>query len=468
MDNLNSKKLELIFGPESRGDLPEERAKTSKKLFIRGQDHLAEYRTGLSGMLLSAWECFNTFGINTLFEVIEYGSAILPASPDEPSRTLREERERFGRTKEDQAKVTGLSTEEIDDAENPNTRSPIQIIKKIAQKLCLDERTLSFVPGAKGNALLACRLRELGQSGGDFSSRLVSPLCEAAWVISRQYELGSWIYPEFKFKKFEPSYNYGNRDYPAWMHGYYLAGETRKKLGITDGEPIHSLRKLTEDILGIPVIQLILPATIAGATVANHDARGIAINIEGDNKNVWIRRITIAHELGHLLWDPNENLKSIILDKYEGLEDLPEKAHDYVEQRANAFAVEFIAPIKYALEIFNKEKNYNDGLRKVMETFGISYTSAKYHILNGMDKNLPLNQLYANDTDPTPDWTGRESFTVDYFKPESVPLSRRGKFSYFTVLAEKNNLITKETASFYLDCSVEEYEKESDTILSFF
>lgn len=34
-------------------------------------------------------------------------------------------------------------------------------------------------------------------------------------------------------KKFDKNNNYGDSSYPAFMHGYYLAGEARKLLGIT-------------------------------------------------------------------------------------------------------------------------------------------------------------------------------------------------------------------------------------------
>ena len=74
--------------------------------------------------------------------------------------------------------------------------------------------------------------------------------------------------------------------------------------------PVKSMRALVEDTLCIPVIHAELAQReIAGATISVTDGdetwRGIVLNLLGDNKNPLVRRATIAHEIAHLLYDPD-------------------------------------------------------------------------------------------------------------------------------------------------------------------
>lgn len=469
MVRIDKAELDLIFGEESCGDTPEERARTSKRLFVRSQDQLAEYTPAATGRKLSAWEALQAFGLEVLAEVFEYGSAILPATPEEPAATLRRRREDLGLSQQSLARQARVELKDVKDAENEGTRTPIRVIEKIAQALNLNQHQLSFVPQAGGDISFARKLRSVGSCQTRSPSNLVLSLCEAAWVIERQYELVKWLgtlRPSFHF---EPSPNYGGPDYPAWQHGYYLARETRKIMGIHEDNPIENLWELTEDRLGIPLVRLKLPRNLAGATVAGSGVRGIAVNVVGDNDNVWVRRVTMAHELGHLLWDPNRELENLRVDEYSDFEQAPwdDKKH-FIEQRANAFAVEFLAPRKAAKAVFEKAGDYRLGLRSVMETFGLSFSSARYHIWNALERSVSLDELAVDNYFPTDDWKGRESFTLDYFKPESVPISRRGRFSSLVVQAEKKNLLTAETASTYLACTLDEYHTSGNGILDIF
>ena len=80
------------------------------------------------------------------------------------------------------------------------------------------------------------------------------------------------------------------------------------------------MRELVEHRLGIPIIQVKLPPAIAGATISSHGQRGIVLNVRGANTNVWIRRTTLAHELAHILFDPEAKLESVRVDSYKQLE----------------------------------------------------------------------------------------------------------------------------------------------------
>ncbi|MEZ4468586.1 MAG: ImmA/IrrE family metallo-endopeptidase [bacterium] len=166
---------------------------------------------------------------------------------------------------------------------------------------------------------------------------------EAGGIIATERRLLASLGMLPAFELPAPSADFGGAGRPAWEAGYELAHRTRDLLRLMPDEPIENLHALIEDRLGILVIQDELPAWLAGATVAVGELRGIVVNTVGSNQNVWVRRATMAHELGHLLWDPAERLQSLTFDRHQDL-DRPERANDVVEQRANAFAIELLAP----------------------------------------------------------------------------------------------------------------------------
>ena len=143
---------------------------------------------------------------------------------------------------------------------------------------------------------------------------------EAASIIRVQHRLQKWLGLQSKIGGFHPNDDYGSVQNPAWRIGYNLAEDARRIMGLGDA-PIPSMRELVEERLGIPVIQTRLPETVAGATVMTTDengdaARGVVLNTVGANSNIWIRRVTLAHELGHLLYDPDDRLERVRVDSY--------------------------------------------------------------------------------------------------------------------------------------------------------
>jgi Zn-dependent peptidase ImmA (M78 family) len=465
--------LAEIFGASSQGSTAEDRALTSDQLFVRSQDHLSPFTPAATGRVLTAWEALNTFGLSVLERSLREGAAPLPFDASEPAESLRSRRKKLGLSTEALANATGFTEEEIASAEQHHSRTPIRRLERLAQALSLDERLLSFRKGAGGDERLAVRLKTLASvaSNQRLTASSVVALNEAAWVIAAETRLRSWLFEEHfrpEWTHFEPSPNYGSRGYPAWQHGYYLARETRRHLGIEYDKPIQSLRELCERALDVPLVQLELPVTLAGATLANGDARGVAVNMLGANTSVWTRRLTIAHELGHLLWDPNERLDALAVDAYAELESDPRTQTNFVEQRANAFAIEFLAPQAAAVAVFRDFKHPDVGVRTVMEHFGVSFTAARYHLGNALDHPETLNELWGIDTASTQEWVARESFTADWFPIASVMPTRRGEFAGIVVAAEAGRFISEDTAAAYLGCPLAEYTQEKQSIADLF
>lgn len=464
--SIDNRRLEIVFGTDSRGETAEERAKTSSVLFVRSQDELSLFREGAKGRQLSAREALIAFGFEVLEEAVSEGSAILVDSETEPAITFKKRRESLALSSHDIAHFLGIADSVINDIENPKKRNPIRTLELVAQYLGLDERKIAFQRGLEGDDQFALRLKDLKETSTTLNARTVISFNEAAWIIATENRLREWLDKKsIILDRFTPSSEYGTAVHPAFKVGYDLAYATRDILGIAQDEPIENLRELCINKLALPVLRYELPASIAGATIANNQSRGIVVNILGRNENVWVQRATIAHELGHLLWDPDQRLKRISVDKYSEIDNgwTDNKDADFVEQRANAFAAEFLAPMRFAAETYRQE-----GLRAVMERFGVSFVLARYQAWNGLFQTEELRSFEVHSTDATDDWKGRESYTADFFPISRVPISRTGFFSGLVVLAEQEHLISKDTAIQYLQCSESEYNQSKDAIIGLF
>ena len=217
------------------------------------------------------------------------------------------------------------------------------------------------------------------------------------------------------------------------------------------------MRGLVEGRLGIPIIQVELPKEIAGATISSHGQRGIVLNVEGANSNVWIRRATLAHELAHVLFDPEEQLSHVRVDSYEEVARNAEhgsRPPDIVEQRANAFAVEFLAPRKAVMDIVASPAQVSAAsIEGVMSRFGMGRAAARFHVGNAWWGQAELPAESAIRVAPTHEQQAAEDFTLDYFQPQATPAQRRGRFAVLTAEAVQAELITADTAAQYLACS---------------
>ena len=220
------------------------------------------------------------------------------------------------------------------------------------------------------------------------------------------------------------------------------------------------MRDLVEHRLGIPIIQVPLQKAIAGATVSSHGRRGIVLNTAGANSNVWIRRATMAHELAHILFDPEQQLSNVRVDSYDEMaRDAQNGASspDNVEQRANAFAVEFLAPRDAVKKIVPSSAQVSTAsIERVMSRFGIGRAAARFHVGNAWWGQAELPSDRDIRAEPTDEQRSAEDFTLDYFQPKSTPEQRRGRFAVLTAEAIDAGLITMDTGAQYLGCSVDD------------
>ena len=464
---FDKRMLDLVFGDDSIGDTPDTRAASSSRLFVRSQVQIAFASANAKGRLLSSHEALQTFGWEVLLIVATEGSAPLVRSADEPANTLRSQRIELGLSTGDVAKRAGLTEEEVAQAEVPGTLTPIRTLDVLGQTLALDERRLGYQPDAGRDSALGVRLRELRQAVdvAVFGPTTVLDLSEAAWVISRQAYLAKAL--GFKSRKRVeipgPNASYGH---PAYKIGYSLAEQTRRLLGLNGEEPVGSLRSLIEEVLEIPLVQQTLHSRFAGATIANGSTRGIVVNERGSNSNVWVRRMTMCHELGHLLWDPDTYLEQLKVDEYSGLDgNALDPKRDVVEIRANAFAVAFLAPRDGVLAVMDDCKGVaQKTVSEVMSRYGISATAAKHHVQNIANVDTSSVRVSALPT-PTDDWMAQEELSISYFPIKTTPVSRRGKFAWFVAKLVSGGKLSEDTAAAYLKCEKHEISAHLATIL---
>lgn len=455
--------LDAVFGSDSVGHTPEDRAQTSKRQFVRGSIQIAVSNPRANGRRLSAKEALDAFGSDILYDIREHGFTPIIINEGEPGKTISARRKAMSLSVDELSNRIGISAEDFMSFEQGKTILPYRDIEKICRSLVLDEAVIGYRSGSGGDPQLGVRFKEFVDGAGEVSQMsggMVIHLAEASWVVRKQLALQAklGISQREVFQKFDlkPNPDY---QYPSYTKGYMLAARTRTALGLGELETIESLTNLIEDKLCIPVVSSEFSRLLAGATVSPvDDGRGILLNVTGYNSNVWVRRVTLAHELGHLLWDPASQLNGLVVDEYEALSRADSAAVDFdeVEARANAFAAEFLAPRKGVELIFKKHSRIEDGIRAVMEHYGVSFSTARWQLVNARliegDESIP-----NIDSDHTEEWSIREEAYLSFFPIPTVPSSRRGKFFSVVMESLSKGLISDDTAAFCLECSLVDF-----------
>jgi Zn-dependent peptidase ImmA (M78 family)/transcriptional regulator with XRE-family HTH domain len=467
MNDLGSNILDEVFGPGD-GALPEERAAHSKRLFVRGLDLLTFDSPRAKGRRLSAQEALDAYGFDKLCEIVQDGSAVITNDPADVGRTLRERRDQLGITIRTVASMSNLPAGVIEALE-ASKRRPVREYERVARILGLDDRLISFNPDPQDNEKVAVRLRRLSADRPALSSSIVAALAEASWVAMTQIRLEQSLGLNHPQTNFSVSKDYGSQHgRPAYRVGYDLADMFRRTLGLSSG-PIPSLRELVEIQLAVPVIQAPLGERIAGATVQSVSGRrAIVLNIHGKNADACVRRSTMAHELCHLLFDPSDQLRDLRVDEYSELDDRDDTRADPVEQRANAFAVQLLAPQSEALARYRVSGK--DDLHSTLDYFGISFTAGRYQIWNAMKRSVPLESIFAPNQAPVDDWDARETYTLAYHPIRSLTEnpSRAGRFSAIVVRAASVGIISWDTAAEWLFCTEDDAKRAESGLRVFY
>ena len=454
--------MHFVFGSDIDGQNWESAIKGCDWRFVRSGSQLAPYEEDRkpTGHVITAWEAWTAYGREVIGESIEHGAAVLKESKDATESCLLRRRKDLGISSEVLGRSVGVNGQDVLDAETASNRVPIGTLQKLAFGLGLDERLLSFKMDCGSDSGLAEKLKAL-QGYDSNSSLLISEedtasLAEAASVTRVHARLRSWLGPSDPKTAITRSRDYGNEFGPeARQAGYKLAEDLRDRLGLGK-QPVTSMRDLLAERLGVTVVWTGLSLQVAGATFSSADHvgnqfRGVVLNSSGENEDVWTRRVTLARELGHALFDPDDKLRNISVHGHfaDGLTE--ELSVDPVDQRADAFALAFLAPQDEVKRIAPLPVNATK-VGRVMQHFGMCEAAARRRILS----------CYAGDTDvpsagpvlaPTSACEELESLVTGNSPPLSQRYSRQGWFADSVRECYDQGLISQDSASLYLDCT---------------
>ncbi|MBV9859321.1 MAG: ImmA/IrrE family metallo-endopeptidase [Alphaproteobacteria bacterium] len=430
---------------------------------------------------MTPFEVAEAFGTASLAKIVEDGGLSIVRSPDEPARTLKAQRNTLGLTVEEVARECGIPKPAVVAAETAGKLNPVRTLERLAQQVGLNEHRIGLGQELGDARELGARLKRRLSRPGRSSTRRRDPqdeagaaltpitvlrLAEAAWVIARQAELEELLPIELRVEPMAKPRTEPLFPGAAWRQGYELAGRARDLFGLDGEEPIPSLRSLLDERNGIPLLALLMNENVAGATLANGRHRGIVVNSSGLNENVWIRRTTAAHELCHFLWDLDENLDRLRVDTYEDVLAVASRSSssgvDRIEQRANAFAVEFLAPRRGIVRLVQSAVTREEALSLISQNYGISISAASNHLDNSNHGNPKLYGEAHLSIQPSDEWRASEDFGLDFFPMRSCPYARRGRFAQLAARAVGAGRLTADSGALLLAVPIEEFQKGFD------
>ena len=164
---------------------------------------------------------------------------------------------------------------------------------------------------------------------------------------------------------------------PDYAQGYAMATTVRTWLGKPDA-PL-DIEALLTRMLSVPVrdVPLLDAETEGGCIWGESAGPAVFVNPEARMaRTAWGRRMTLAHELCHLLLD-RPPVRT--LSHSSGLWSIPR-----LERRANAFAAELLLP-QAALE---QQRDDGAGYAEVMERYGVGLKTATWQVANRLDGEL--------------------------------------------------------------------------------
>lgn len=410
-------------------------------MLVRGLDSIViDSRPAARGRRMTDQEARGLFGEEILREVEAEGMAYVSTSGSVAGNALRDRRLALGLELDLVARRSKVSVAVLTDIEASRHRS-IRDYEHVAQVLGMPTSSLYDGELSASESKLGTRLRTLTLAEGSLGQGSVASLAEIAWIVGTQDRLEKAMEkgPD-SFREPVPV------SYPAFEHGLELARKFRRDFGLGDA-PIESMRALAEDILGITVIHATLQPDIAGATLDVGGRRVIVLNESGPNGKVAVRRATTAHELCHLLYDPEVDLETLRVDKLDNRDYI--KENDDVEKRANAFAAELLAP--RSVLVSSRDL---DSFEDLTNHFGVSVTLMQYQAWNTFSRNgSPFAQRFEPLREQ--DWEGGEKYTASYSPIVELldrPM-RAGRFAAVIVRAVELGLISEDSAAECLKAS---------------
>ncbi|MFY9343266.1 MAG: XRE family transcriptional regulator [Planctomycetota bacterium] len=190
---------------------------------------------------------------------------------------------------------------------------------------------------------------------------------------------------------------------PAFQ-GYHLARELRTQLGLAT-EPIVDVRELAEVTLGVAVLTRQL-LTLGSSAMAVKAGEAAAI-VLAPGATTSQARVWLAHEICHALFDADTGGTHVVVDF------VTDKKTHQAEQRARAFAAEFLLPADGLRQIFGPPQSIQgtDAATKIVgkarDHFGATWQVTANQVCNQefVDKSLREWLEQMPPTTPGSVWT---------------------------------------------------------------
>lgn len=309
----------------------------------------------------------------------------------ELGRRVRLARERAGLSQTQLAlRVEGLDDTAVSKIEKGKRRLEVLEFADIAEALGVSLRSLVGRQGERPRMRLAARLagaKELGEAGGYLRTVL-----EVGDVLD---ELGSGGLIE---RVDPPRVEVISGD-PQEV-GEEAADQVRLSLTLGDA-PVSSIIELAEERFCVEVAYLPLgggDSDVDGAIVAQGSTRVVVANSDKE----WTRlRFTVAHELGHLVFDD--------LADGDWLVDRPH-VDDLAERRAGAFAAALLMPETAVRRLASRHGVGDRLFAELCFVYGASMKAAALRLMQ-------LGLTSEHDADALFDWTPEALAVAHGFEP---------------------------------------------------
>ncbi|MCK5798012.1 MAG: hypothetical protein KAI47_12540 [Deltaproteobacteria bacterium] len=104
-----------------------------------------------------------------------------------------------------------------------------------------------------------------------------------------------------------------------------------------------------------------------------------------------------------------------------------------------------------------------------MDTFGISFTAAKYQVWNGLERTVPFHEINPGPFQKPDDrWQAIEEYTAGFHPVRGLRDSRAGRFSAVVVRAAEDALISWDSAAAMLETDPQALQQSLSAMKSLF
>ncbi len=289
---------------------------------------------------------------------------------------------------------------------------------------------------------------DTGDAGADFGSPMATLLkanaevldatsrfaiSEAVWIARRIRQIRQrWDEPSGwdDIRRFRSNPDYSH---PRNGNARQLARIVRERLDLGQG-PIASVQSDVLAPLRILVLCVSMPEGPDGQAFAEPDIGGVVLlNVASSaNRSVFGRRVTLAHELAHLLFDRSRMRDMSEFCQFEARDRRSAASErESIERRARAFAVVLLAPFESVRDEWQRRarESKTRRVRALMTTFGLGYDATRWHLHNIEPRLLDRFETLPGRVDPAAPgrWEAADPIPcVSDGRLEAVPVVCRG------------------------------------------